>query len=209
MRTLLGLGLVLAVATGAWAQCACTAGDFTIPPGKSLKLSGGTSGAASITAAATGSPSITLPSAGIFGWPDAAGWGGGVAYLVQRNVGINTLTLGADVGLTTLFTPTSNQLFQICAATTVTRAATGGSPVLPQIQIKWTETDSNTAIGPITMTTCSPACSTNALGTNSQGCIFIYAKSGVAVQYQTTAGNYGTGTTMQYSLHIRTMLLDT
>ena len=113
---------------------------------------------------------------------------------------------GGNIGLTPLLTPGANGYYRISAYMPLTRAATTSS-ALPNVVISWTDVDSNTAEA---FAVLNGAPTANTVGTLNFGTgnaasqdIYLFAKSGVTVQYQVTGYTSVGGTSMQYALHIR------
>lgn len=103
----------------------------------------------------------------------------------------------ADVALTTLGTPLSNGRYRVSGYIIVT-TVDGASSTLPSIVITWTDPDNNTAQS-FTLTATSAG---NLLTTKQSADVFISAKSGVAVQFNTTGYTSGTPATMQFAIHL-------
>jgi hypothetical protein len=118
----------------------------------------------------------------------------------------DVLTLGANTGPTTLVTPAANGFYRFSCYVVTTRAATSSS-TLPQCQVNWQDAD--TAVAEVYITTVGSTANTLGVvgqmttGATSGPNSFLYAKSGVAITYQTT--NYATSgaTSMQYAVHVR------
>jgi hypothetical protein len=113
---------------------------------------------------------------------------------------------GANIGATTIVTPSANGYYRITGYEVLTRAATVSS-TLPSVGVSWTDADSGVAEGPAFFLATG---TTNTLGEqapcNSVGgaCeIIFYAKSGVAIQYQTASYATSGATSMQFALHLR------
>jgi hypothetical protein len=109
--------------------------------------------------------------------------------------------LSANSGTITLTTPGANGFYQIDCYVIETRAATTSS-TLPQCQVLYTDADSSNAFTfQLTNTT-----SINAAGVAGQPVLqpwMFYAKSGVAIQYNSTGYLSNGATSMQYAMHVR------
>ncbi len=119
---------------------------------------------------------------------------------------VDLTTQGANIGATTILTPGANGYYRITGYEVLTRQATVSSTV-PSVAVSWTDPDSGVAQGPAFFLAVN---SGNTLGglspCNSVGgaCeIIFYAKSGVAIQYQTASYATSGATSMQFALHLR------
>ncbi len=123
---------------------------------------------------------------------------------------IDTTGLTANVGASTLYAvpSTGEGLYRISAYVVETTAGSLSS-TLPNVQIIYTDKDSNTSVT-IDATPVlagaglgqSAALGVNAIGTVSSGVIVIYVKASTTIQYQTV--NYASNLAgMTYALHIR------
>jgi len=109
--------------------------------------------------------------------------------------------LSANSGTITLTTPGANGFYQLDCYVVETRAATTSS-TLPQCQVLYTDADSSAAFTfQLTNTT-----SINSAGVAGQPLLqpwMFYAKSGVAIQYNSTGYLSNGATSMQYAMHVR------
>jgi len=136
--------------------------------------------------------------------------------VVPEYAEINTLTLGANVAQTPLYAvpATGAGLYRISGYVVVTRAATTSS-TMPKIQIDWTDSDTNTAVGPFDLgdisTAVNPAVGTNSAGQNvitadtgtPTGTTIISARQSTNINYRTTGFASAGATSMQYAIHLR------
>jgi hypothetical protein len=106
----------------------------------------------------------------------------------------------ANISAQTLVTPSVNTLYRASCIVVLTTAATTSSTT-PACYVSFTDADSNVAYG--TNVAISGYKSGNVVGysTWSNSSVFIYAKSGVAVQVGTTAYASSGATSMQYAVH--------
>ncbi len=125
--------------------------------------------------------------------------------IVGEGIAVNTTGLTANVGVTTLTTPTANSYYRFSCYVVLTTAA-GTSATLPQCQINWTDADSSVAENATTNAT-SNVNAAGQLGPTQVSGINpaspIYAKSGVAITYQTVNYASNPASTMQYAIHLR------
>lgn len=131
---------------------------------------------------------------------------------------VDTTGLAANVGSTVLYTVPANQggMYLISGYDVVTQQATTTS-TLPNIQIVWTDNDTNVASAAVNLTPSSAGGPANpAVGFNSLNnvgaagvgnIITVSAKAGSNINYQTV--NYAStgATAMQYALHIKVQYL--
>lgn len=129
---------------------------------------------------------------------------------------INTTTLGANVSQALLYAvpSTGAGLYRVSAYVVVTRQATTSS-TMPKVQIDWTDSDTNTAVGPfdvtLTSTAVNPAVGANSAGQNvitadtgtPVGTMIISARQSTNINYRTTGFASSGATSMQYAIHIR------
>ena len=127
---------------------------------------------------------------------------------------IDTTGLTANVGATTLYAvPSTGEGFYRVSAYVVETTAGSLSSVLPNVQIVYTDKDSNTSVTidatPILGAAGigqSAALSINAVGAVASGVIPIYVKASTTIQYQTV--NYASNFAgMTYALRIRLEVL--
>lgn len=117
---------------------------------------------------------------------------------IPSEVGYNKrVATSGNIGATTLYTVPSSgtdNLYSVACYEIVTIVA-GVSSTLPTCQVLWTDADNNTA------QTGAPVQSQsgNLLTTFGQGRIFINAKNGTTIQYQTTGYASNPALAMQYS----------
>jgi len=108
----------------------------------------------------------------------------------------------ANVGLTTLVTPAANGFYRFSGYIVETTAAATSS-TLPAINISYTDADSSVAQS-FNMTTIN---ATNTVGTVgapvSTPNYYFYAKSGVAISFQTINYLSNPASTMQFAVHVR------
>lgn len=113
----------------------------------------------------------------------------------------NDVTQAANLASKTLYAVPANQggFYRVSAYAVVTTAATTSS-TLPNVQIGWTDLDSNTPLQAGTVTPTNPA---NAAGAFGQGVQIISAKAGTNITVST--GNYASSgaTAMQYAVRTR------
>jgi len=102
----------------------------------------------------------------------------------------------ANIGATTLVTPSASGLLRISGTIIVT--SVGTTSTLPKITLTWTDTDNSTGQSLDVTATLS----TNALTTFSQFTAVINAVASGAVQYA-TSGYASTGSAMVYAAHLR------
>lgn len=120
---------------------------------------------------------------------------------------VDRTALSANIGLTTLVTPSANGFFLVQCYTVVTRAATTSS-TLPQCNLNWNDADSGVGVSSfITGTNSANTVGFTQGGANFisgvPGYISIYAQSGQPIQYWTNGYLTSGATTMQYAIHIR------
>jgi hypothetical protein len=130
---------------------------------------------------------------------------GGVAVVAIDLTGQN-----ANISATTIATPGANGYYRISGWTVASSASPSGAG-LPGISIKFTDADSS-VVQTATLTYSNPAVNTQGVfgvinSSVSPGLAVwsgtFYAKSGVAIQYQTTGYAAGSGTALLYALHLR------
>jgi len=116
---------------------------------------------------------------------------------------VNLTAQGANIASTPFFTPSANGFYRASCYIVLTQVATTSS-TLPSCQVLWNDADTNVAE---TVTLLSIGGSGNTLGLfappGSPGSFPIYAKSGVAISYQTSSYATSGATPMQYSIRIR------
>lgn len=198
----LRLLLLLLILPGlARAQCYCSGGNFSSSTLATPTITGNTV----FPGTTSGNVFVTQPvgavGTGIISWP--VGTTTGVVVIEAGHVDLTAQTANKATSDVTANLNIPG-MYLVCANTTVTTAGT--TSTLPQVQINWTDAESSGAIAAVTMTTCIPTCATNTTSTTSQGCITVNAKSGTKIQYATT-GYASSGTTMQYSAHVRATLI--
>jgi hypothetical protein len=113
----------------------------------------------------------------------------------------NTTGLVANVSSTPLVTPSVNGFYRASCYLVITQAATISS-TLPVCSVTYNDGDANTAATQNLTTTSS----TNTVGTSSAlgaSIPYFFAKSGVAISYQTTGYATSGATSMAYALHFR------
>lgn len=111
---------------------------------------------------------------------------------------VNLTGQTADITATTLCTPPASGRFRISGYGTVTTTA-GTSSTFPNLVIRWTDPDNNTAQA----STLYASDSGNTLNVLHLSQIFVSAKSGVAITYATSGYASNPATTMQYALHLQ------
>jgi len=130
--------------------------------------------------------------------------------LVNRIATINTTGLTANVGASTLYSvPADGERMYRVSAYVVETTAGSISSTLPNVQIVYTDKDSNTSVTidatPILGVAGigqTGALTANTVGTASSGVIVIYVKASTTIQYQTV--NYASNLAgMTYALRIR------
>lgn len=119
-------------------------------------------------------------------------------------VAVNTTGLTANVGVTGIVTPAVNGFYRFSCYLVITTAA-GVSSTLPNCQVNWTDADSNiaesaTANATSTVNGVGQVGPTQVSGINP---ISFYAKSGVAITYQTVNYASNAANAMAYALHLR------
>jgi len=122
--------------------------------------------------------------------------------LVTEQGLVDSNNLSANVGLTTIFTPSASGLYKISGRMIVKTVGTISS-TLPDIQFQWQDAD-NTTTQSKSFVASSP--SGNTLTTSVDFSFPIYASGSQAVKYQTgdsTAYASSGATSMVYSLRIR------
>ncbi len=129
---------------------------------------------------------------------------------------VDSTTQAANIGQTLLYAvPASGAgLYRVSAYVVVTRQATTSS-TMPKVQIDWTDSDSNTAVGPFDITLSStavnPAAGANSVGQNllttdtgtTAGTAIISARQSTNINYRTTGYASVGATTMQYAVHVK------
>jgi hypothetical protein len=130
-----------------------------------------------------------------------------ICVVAASSVDVDLTLQGGNIAATTIITPSANGYYRISAYEVLTRVATTSS-TLPSVAVTFTDADTSVAEGPEFFIAATN--SSNTLGTqgpcNSVGgpCqVYLYAKSGVAIQYQSTNYASAGATSMQYALHIR------
>lgn len=114
---------------------------------------------------------------------------------------VNLTSQTANIAPTTITTPGANGFYRVNCYTVVTTAA-GTSSTLPQCIVNWTDADSNFAETNV-VTGINAANTVGAFGTTPVGNNSFYAKSGVAITYQTSSYASNPASAMNYSLHLR------
>lgn len=116
---------------------------------------------------------------------------------------VNLTAQAANIASTPLFTPAANGFYRFSCYTVVTQAATTSS-TLPQCQVLFNDADTNVAETQA-VTTINTGNTLGALGglnaTNATP--WLFAKSGVAISYQTSSYASSGATPMQYAVHVR------
>lgn len=132
---------------------------------------------------------------------------------------VDTTGLGADVGSTTLYTVPANTgiinlggMYRVSCYAVVTRQATTTS-TLPNIQIQWTDSDSNTLTSFINCTANSTGTANPAVGFSSLNGTGVAAGVGDnptinvgangTINYKTVSYATSGATSMQFALHIK------
>ena len=118
---------------------------------------------------------------------------------------VNLTAQQANIALTNLIIPAANGYYRASGYIVLTQAGTISS-LLPNIIISWTDADTNIIeSSQLTLTNSANTVGTigNLSGTNPNSNFTFYAKSGVAIQYQTTQYASNGATPMQYAVHIR------
>ncbi len=111
---------------------------------------------------------------------------------------VDLTTQAANITYTTIYTPTATGFYRASCWVEETQAATTSS-TMPSCAIDFTTGDGGSSTGG-TLTSTSTA---NVVGTWSQGALVFYAKTGVAIQYNTAGYASSGATAMQYAIHIR------
>jgi hypothetical protein len=109
----------------------------------------------------------------------------------------------ADIGLTTIFIAEASFIYRVSVYIIETQAASVSS-TLPDVTIQWTDQDNNTVQTSVPIVAVAP--SGNTLTTMAQGTVFIRARIGQAIKYQTGANTpYASSGSpvMNFALHIR------
>lgn len=106
----------------------------------------------------------------------------------------------ANIAATTCYTTPNSaitKLYSILAYAVVINTPTAGT--LPSISVKFTDADT----GVVETIQVAASASSSAQGTNSQGVVVHSVSPGTAIQYMTGSYVAGSGTALQYALHIR------
>ncbi len=106
----------------------------------------------------------------------------------------------ANIGATTLYTPSVDSYYRIDCVVVLTTVATTSS-TLPTCTLSFTDSDSNTAVSRTISNT--NAGNTLGLAAATLGNPFFYAKGSTAIQYSTTGYASSGATAMQYSIRIK------
>jgi hypothetical protein len=135
-------------------------------------------------------------------------WRGDGSWAAPTGVAVtaaNLIAQSANVAATTLVTPGANGFFRMSCWTVTTQAATTSS-TLPQCNALFTDADSNQT----ELLMLNGTSTTNAVGifgpfaTGAQATLpTFFAKSGVAIQFQTSGYVSSGATPMQYAVHVR------
>ena len=210
----IGIGGTTAGLTGPTANLHLGAGTATANTAP-LKINSGTlltspeAGAIEFLTDAFYGTQTTGPTRKQFAMVDAASIGA-----AGEMAAINTTGLTANVSASTLYAaPSTGEGFYRVSAYVVETTAGSLSSTLPNVQIVYTDKDSNTSV---TMDATpilagaglgqSAALGVNAVGTVSSGVIVIYVKASTTIQYQTV--NYASNLAgMTYALRLRLELL--
>lgn len=114
---------------------------------------------------------------------------------------VNTTAIGANVVSTPILTPAANGFYRASCYLVLTQAATVSS-TLPVCSVTYNDADTNAAeTQNLTLTS-----GANTVGTTSTlgaSIFYFFAKTGVAISYQTTGYATNGATSMQYALHLR------
>lgn len=111
---------------------------------------------------------------------------------------INVTGLNNNTGPVTILTPGANGFYRVSALTILT-STTAATSTLPNVQMSWTDADSNVGVF---FSSGTPTTS-NTPGDMVQGTVYMYAKAGVAVRYQTILYASNGANLMVYALRIR------
>jgi hypothetical protein len=121
---------------------------------------------------------------------------------------VNLTAQNSNIGATTILTPSANGYYRISGWEVSTNTPTGG--VVPSVSILFTDADASVAQTVVMLYTAVANAAGVPAQTNSQSLSTapewsgtFYAKSGVAIQYETTGYTAGSGTALQYALHLR------
>jgi hypothetical protein len=142
----------------------------------------------------------------IFQWSGAA-WTDVTTSILRGLVvaKVDLLAQQANIAPTLLFTPTASGFFRVSGSVILTQNAVSSN--LPQLQIIYTDPDSSVqkTVGISTLNNNNVV---GEMGSQDVSAIAapgntIYAKVGVAINYQTINYNSGGGGPAQYALHIR------
>lgn len=119
---------------------------------------------------------------------------------------VDLATQGAAIGATTIYTPTATGSFRVSCYLQVTRAATTSS-TLGTVTITYNDGDGNVAQSVVMALenaagATATSATTNTTATNLNGEMYIYARTGVAIQYAIGYASSG-ATSMQYAAHLK------
>lgn len=130
-----------------------------------------------------------------------------VGVTAATAIAANQTAQAANIGATTLTTPSANGFYRFSCYIVLTQAATTSS-VMPGCQVGFTDADSGVAE---TMGILASGNNANLAGSLSSELVVsslfnphgFFAKSGVAITYATTGYSSTGATPMQYAIHVR------
>jgi hypothetical protein len=141
----------------------------------------------------------------IFQWSGAAWVDITSSFYIPIVKKIDLTAQQANIALTNLVIPAANGYYRASGYIVLTQAGTISS-LLPNIVISWTDADTNIIeSSQLTLTNSANTVGIigNLSGVNPNSNFTFYAKTGAAIQYQTTQYASNGATPMQYAVHIR------